>query len=207
MAFQGWSDEAIRFFDDLEVENTKAFWLAHKPIYDNEVVAPMVALLTDLAPEFGDWKLFRPYRDVRFSADKTPYKTAIAATIQGGGYVQFSAAGLGAAVGAYHFEGEQLDRFRRGVADDIAGPELERIVADLDADGCSLIAHDALKTAPRGYPKDHPRVDLLRRKGIAAWREFPPGDWLDSKKAPARLASFFRSAQPLRDWLARHATG
>jgi uncharacterized protein (TIGR02453 family) len=204
MAFRGWSHDAISFYEDLEHDNTKAFWLAHKDVYEQEVLAPMRALLDALEPEFGAARLFRPYRDTRFSADKSPYKTAIAAQVESGGYIQFSASGLGAGAGAYHLASDQLERYRRGVDDDAAGSELEAIVDTLVASGCTLIAHDVLKTAPRGYAKDHPRIDLLRQKGAAVWRELPPSDWLGKAKAPERIAAFFRSARPLTDWLAAH---
>lgn len=202
MAFRGWTDEAIAFFERLEAENTKAFWQAHKTVYEEQVAAPMGALLADLAPDFGVAKLFRPYRDTRFSTDKSPYKTTIAATLANGGYVQFSAGGLGAGVGAFHLAPDQLDRYRRAVDDDRTGTELELIAAELTSSGSALIGHDLLKTTPRGYPKDHPRVELLRRKGITAWREFPSSDWLGTDRAPGQLAAFFRAAQPLQEWLA-----
>ena len=204
MPFAGWQDEAIEFFEQLEAENTKAFWESHKPVYAAEVLAPMQALLAELAPEFGAAKLFRPYRDTRFSGDKSPYKTTIAAVVGRGGYVQFSADGLGAGVGTFHMAADQLDRYRRSVDSDTAGRDLERIVARLARDGSQLIGHDVLKTAPRGYPKDHPRIDLLRRKGVAVWHEFAPSDWLASPRAPEAVASFYRSAAPLRAWLDAH---
>jgi uncharacterized protein (TIGR02453 family) len=204
VAFAGWRDEAIEFFEGLEAENTKAFWESHKPVYQSEVLAPMQALLADLAPEFGTAKLFRPYRDTRFSADKSPYKTTIAALVGRGGYLQFSADGLGAAVGTFHMAADQLDRYRRSVDSDVAGRDLEKIVARLARDCSSLIGHDVLKTAPRGFPKDHPRIDLLRRKGVAVWHEFAPSDWLASPGAPKVVAAFYRSAAPLRAWLDTH---
>ena len=204
MVFAGWSDEAIEFFEGLEAENTKAFWESHKPVYQAEVLAPMQALLDDLAPEFGAAKLFRPYRDTRFSADKSPYKTTIAAMVGRGGYLQFSAGGLGAGVGTFHMAADQLDRYRRSVDSDISGAELDKILARLTRDGSQLITHDMLKTAPRGYPKDHPRIDLLRRKGVAVWNEFAPSDWLASAGAPKTVAAFYRSAAPLRAWLDAH---
>jgi uncharacterized protein (DUF2461 family) len=86
MAFRGWSTVALDFYEGLEADNSKAYWTEHKPVYESEVRAPMEALLEELAPEFGEAKLFRPYRDVRFSADKSPYKTSIAASFAGGGY-------------------------------------------------------------------------------------------------------------------------
>ena len=204
MAFHGWSHEAISFYEDLELDNTKAFWLAHKPIYEQEVLAPMRALLDALEPDFGAARLFRPYRDTRFSADKSPYKTTIAAEVENGGYIQFSAAGLGAGAGAYHLASDQLERYRQAVDDDRQGSELEAIVHTLVASGCTVIAHDVLKTAPRGYPKDHPRIELLRQKGVAIWRDLPASDWLGKAKAQDRIAAFFRSARPLTGWVDAH---
>ncbi|HTY71528.1 MAG TPA: DUF2461 domain-containing protein [Actinomycetes bacterium] len=201
MAFRGWTDEAIRFFEELEVDNTKAFWLAHKDVYEEQVRAPMRALLDDLEEEFGRARMFRPYRDTRFSADKSPYKTTIAAELERGGYVQFSAAGLGVGAGSYHLAPDQLDRYRGAVAADRTGREIAGIVATLRRDGYEVMAHDSLKTAPRGYPKDHPRLELLRLKGLAVWRQLPASDWLGSSKAPAKVTAALRSARPLTAWL------
>src|SRR2546423_265028 len=94
MAVKGGEGEALEFFEGLEAENTKSYWQANKHVYDTLVRPPMEELLAELEPEFGAWRIFRPYRDVRFSADKSPYKTNIAATI-GDGYVSLSAEALG----------------------------------------------------------------------------------------------------------------
>src|SRR5688572_10134866 len=102
MAFSGWPEEAVEFYEGLEADNSKTYWQQHKHVYDGCVRAPMEELLAELAPRFGDGKIFRPYRDVRFSADKSPYKTAIGATLTGGGYIQLSADGLSAGAGMYH---------------------------------------------------------------------------------------------------------
>src|SRR3954471_16287616 len=99
MVFRGWPVEAIEFFEGLEADNSKTYWQEHKTVYDESVRKPMDELLDELRSEFGEGKVFRPYRDVRFSADKSPYKTSIAATLEEGGYVQLSAAGLGAGCG------------------------------------------------------------------------------------------------------------
>src|SRR6266498_4227825 len=116
MAFRGWPIEAVEFYEGLEADNTKAYWTAHKPVFDVCVHAPMAALLEELAEEFGPGRIARPYRDVRFRADKSPYKTAIYAMLEDGGYVSFSADGLSAAIGYYMMEPDQLDRYRRAVA-------------------------------------------------------------------------------------------
>ncbi len=204
MAFRGWPVEAIEFYEGLEADNSKFYWQANKQVYENDVLRPMEELLAELAGEFGEGRIFRPYRDVRFSADKSPYKTAIGATLGGGGYVQLSANGLGAGSGMYHMAADQLDRYRRAVADDGRGALLADIVATAAKAKIEIAGHDELKTAPKGYPKDHPRVELLRHKGLIAWKQWPVGAWLGTRRAKERLVEFLRAAQPLNDWLNVH---
>src|ERR1700751_2473415 len=151
MAFKGWPAEAVEFYEGLEADNSRIYWTDHKEIYQNAVYAPMAALLVDLADEFGEGRIFRPYRDVRFSPDKTPYKTAIAATL-GSGYVQLSADGLMAGAGMYHLAPDQLDRYRQAVADGRSGPQLEGLIDALQKAKLDVHGTDSLKTVPRGYP-------------------------------------------------------
>ena len=203
MAFRGWPVEALEFYEALEADNSKAFWQRHKETYETIVRAPTEELLAELAPEWGEGRIFRPYRDVRFSADKSPYKTNIAATI-GPRYVQLSANGLAAGAGMWEMAPDQLERYREWVDDERAGAELERIVATIRSTGVEAMGHGVLKTAPKGYPKDHPRIELLRFKGIVAWREWPAGAWLGTKKAKDRVVDVFRAAEPLTAWLSTH---
>jgi len=168
------------------------------------VGGPMAALLAELEPEWGPGKIFRPYRDVRFSADKTPYKTHIGALLEGGGYVQLGADGLASGCGIWHLDGDGLRRFREAVAADKSGEPLVAAVAELDRQGIEVIARESLKTVPRGYDRDHPRADLLRNKGLAAWRAWPVAPWLGTAKARGRIEEFFRAARPLNDWLRTH---
>ena len=200
MTFKGWPRSAIGFFEGLEVDNSKAYWLAHKALYDADVKAPMEALLAELEGEFGPGRLFRPYRDTRFSADKTPYKTSIAARV-GDGYVALSADGLQVGVGYHQMSTDQLGRYRTAVVAERPGARLEGIVQALRAADLEVRGFDELKTAPRGYPKDHPRAELLRMKGIAAMRTWPPARWLATAGARARVEEFFRTAAPLVGWL------
>ena len=203
MAFRGWPIEAVEFYEGLEADNSKVYWQEHKAVYERQVKAPMEELLAELADEFGEGKLFRPYRDVRFSADKTPYKTTCAATL-GSGYVAFSADGLSVGSGLYMPEPATLTRFRAAVDADDTGAELAAIVADLHRAGYQTMAHEVLKTAPRGFPKDHPRIELLRHKGIAMMKSWPVGAWLGTRKAKDRVVTALRAAAPLNEWLARH---
>lgn len=204
MAFGGWTDEALDFYEGLIVENTKTYWTAHKTVYDDKVLRPMAELTEELAAEFGEPKLFRPYRDVRFSPDKTPYKTHIAAVIGGMLYLQFSADGLGAGAGRWQLSPEELVRYRSAVAADRTGGELSAIVTDVEKSGASVHGHGVLKSAPRGYPADHPRIDLLRYKGITAWQDWPPEPWLATASAKDPIVSFFHATSELRDWLERN---
>jgi uncharacterized protein (TIGR02453 family) len=204
MGFSGWPVEAIEFYEGLRADNTRTYWLEHKSTYDDCVLRPMRDLLDELEPEFGAGKIFRPYRDVRFSADKTPYKTAIGATLAAGGYVQLSADGLGAGCGMWHLEPEQLARFRDAIAADKTGVKAQAIVDELRAAKIEVSSHGELKTVPRGYPKDHPRADLLRHKGFVSWKDWPAGAWLGTARAMARVVDFLHASAPLNDWLARN---
>jgi uncharacterized protein (TIGR02453 family) len=204
VAFRGWPVEAIEFFEGLEADNTKAYWQDHKELYERCVRAPMDDLLAELEPEFGPGRVFRPYRDVRFSKDKSPYKTNIAAHVGDAGYVSVSSEGLGVGSGMYMMAPDQLERFRAAVADDKTGPALARIVAKVRQQGHGCGPHDALKTAPRGYPKDHPRIELLRAKGVTTWHQWPPGAWLGTRKAKERVVEVIRASAPLNRWLAAH---
>ena len=204
MAFGGWTDEALAFYEGLEADNSKSYWTSRKAVYDEQVRRPMEELADVLAGEFGEAKIFRPYRDIRFSADKTPYKTHIGATIGGNAYVQFSADGLGTGAGMWHFEAEQLARYRAAVAADASGERLTKIIAAIEKDGYEVHGHDSLKSAPRGYPADHPRVVLLRHKGLTSWRHWTPGPWLATAEAKERVLAFQRASAPLVDWLREH---
>jgi uncharacterized protein (TIGR02453 family) len=204
MAFRGWPAEAIEFYEGLEADNTRAYWADHKQEYEELVKAPMVELLADLEADFGAGKIFRPYRDVRFSRDKSPYKTAIGATLERGGYVQFSARGLAAGSGYYVMMPDQLEQYRRAVDDEATGAELERLVAELRRTGADVTAKESLRTAPKGYAKDHPRIELLRHKGLIAWREWPVAAWMGTAKAKQRVVDFLVGARPLTGWLDKH---
>ena len=157
MTFRGWKAEALEFFDGLEADNSKAYWQAHKTEYETLVRAPMEALLIELEPEWGEGRIFRPYRDVRFSKDKSPYKTSIAAEL-GGAYIQLTASGLAAGAGMWEMAPDQLERYREAVDDDRTGAKLEAIVATarkagVEAQG-AWRAEDGAERLPEGPPKD-----------------------------------------------------
>lgn len=207
MAFRGWPAEAVEFYEGLQADNSKPYWQDHRDIYEQCVRAPMEELLAELADEFGPGKLFRPYRDVRFSADKAPYKTSCAATLGRGvgqAYISFSAERLSAGGGLYMPDAAALQRYRTAVDREKSGAQLAEIVDGLHEAGYQTMAHDVLKTAPKGFPKEHPRIELLRYKGIAMMKDWPVGAWLGTAKARDRVVSTLRAGVPLNDWLARY---
>src|ERR1044072_5060115 len=155
MAFRGWAADAIEFYEGLEADNTRAYWQDHKKEYEELVKGPMVELLVELAQEVGPGNIFRPFRDVRFSRDESPYKTAIGATLERGGYVQFSAQGLAAGSGYSVVMADQLRRYRQAGDDDKSGRKVVDVCDALREARIDVTTRDALKMAPRGYPKDH----------------------------------------------------
>src|SRR5215467_6720923 len=78
--FRGFPPELFAFFEGLEQDNSKAYWEANKATWEAKVQAPTQAIVADLEEEFGPLRTFRPNRDVRFSADKSPYKTWVGVT-------------------------------------------------------------------------------------------------------------------------------
>ena len=207
MTFEGFPVAALDFYDDLEMDTTKSFWEANKGVYAEAVKAPMTALTDALSDEFGKAKIFRPYRDVRFAKDKTPYKTHqgafVAAGPATGWYVEISARGLRVGAGFYEASGERLARIRDAMADDTSGPKLQRVLRKLEKDGFE-ISGDRLKTSPRGYDADHPRIELLRHKQLFAGKSFGY-EGLDSPDVLDRVRADWRALRPLVEWVAGHA--
>ncbi|HEY7487040.1 MAG TPA: DUF2461 domain-containing protein [Streptosporangiaceae bacterium] len=203
MGFSGFADEAFEFYEGLSADNTKAYWTAHKETYEQHVRAPMIALFEELEPEFGPAKMFRPYRDVRFSKDKSPYKTQQGAHTSEGFYCAIDADGLMVAAGMYGPSPDQLRRFRTAVDADGPGKALEAIVEELRAGGYQ-IAGDRLKSRPRGVADDHPRLDLLRHRSLYAHVGWPPDPWMQTPELVTRVRDAWRGLRPLVDWENEH---
>ncbi len=204
MAFQGFPDEAFAFYDGLMADNSKAYWTDHRATYDRCVREPMLALLAQLEPEFGPATFFRPYRDVRFSKDKTPYKDHAGAVVkddasgQAALYLQIGADGLYVAGGYFHTATDQARRLRAGIADDRTGRQIEAVLAALTAAGFAVHG-ERLKRLPSEYAKDHARADLLHHKSLAAGQS-PDLDASEPSTADS-IAELWRALQPLGGWL------
>lgn len=219
--FERFADRDARFFRQLARNQRREWFLAHKEEYERGWLRPMRALLAELReridPFFprhplGEPKVFRIFRDVRFSKDKSPYKTHI------GGYVPIDHAGTGpslpapvyvhlgtdrfVAAGHYMMLPDQLVRYREAVLDDARGAELAAIVARLARKGFTVGSHDALKKVPRGFDPAHPRADLLKRKGLIVAFPDLPKELLVSRALVDWLVRHTKQAAPLVEWLA-----
>ncbi len=210
-SFNGFPVAALDFYDDLEMDNTKSFWEANKHVYHESVRAPMLALIEALSDEFsspgGRTTVFRPYRDVRFAKDKTPYKTHQGAYVgvgpATGWYVEISPAGLRTSAGFYEASGTRLAAYREAVAHERFGPELEALVAGLEGRGFE-VGGDTLKTHPRGFDADHPRIALLRHKSLTLGRQHGFGPEIHTATALDLVRDDWRSLRPLVEWAQRH---
>jgi uncharacterized protein (TIGR02453 family) len=206
--FEGFPEAALDFYDDLEMDNTKSFWEAHRQVDESAVRAPMTALIAALEPEFGAAKIFRPYRDVRYAKDKTPYKTHQGAFVAVGPatgyYVQVGAPGVRVGVGWYHAEPARLAGIRAALADDRTGPALRRALTRLERKGWE-VGGETLKTAPRGYDVDHPRIGLLRHKSLNVGRSYGFEPVIHSAELVERVREDWRAARPVVEWVRRHA--
>jgi uncharacterized protein (TIGR02453 family) len=208
--FEGFGPGVRRWFTGLEADNSRTYFNAHREVFEESVRGQMEALLSELAAEFGgDVRMFRQNRDIRFSRDKSPYKTNTYGVIYGsklaalGLYASISATGLVAGSGYHVMARDQLERYREGVDDESAGSELETLVAGAHESGLELWG-ESLATAPRGYPKDHPRIALLRRKSLSlgATRSFGRGIGRDD--GLRFVSETWRAAAPVTAWLDRH---
>jgi uncharacterized protein (TIGR02453 family) len=205
----GFGPKATRFFQDLEDDNSREFWTAHADIYEREVKQPMTELLESLPERYQPFRLFRMNRDLRFTKDRSPYKTHLGAISDAGGkdyYLHLSGTGLLVAAGMYMMDPDQLERYRSAVDDDRSGQALERILADLEAR--SVKTHDigmpTLKSAPRGYAKDHPRIELLRQKGLVGYRTLTGGKLRSGDGVRNFVVETFEACGPLVAWLGEH---
>lgn len=205
--FEGFSPEVHRWFLGLEADNSKEYFAAHREFFDEAVRGQIQALLNELSERFGgEVKLFRQNRDIRFSPDKSPYKTNTYGVLRGteiaaeGLYASISARGLVAGSGYHVMARDQLDRYRESVDDDRHGAELSTLVAKAQKAGLELWG-ETLATAPRGYPKDHQRIELLRRKSLALGATIASERGLGRGDALRFVAKTWRAAAPVTAWL------
>jgi len=202
VTFTGFPDDAFALYEGLEADNSKTYWIRHKATYDTCVRTPMVELLALLEPEFGPGNTFRPYRDVRFSKQVAlqdpPGRLR---RDRPGGRLLPAARRRGA--GFHSHASDQVERYRAAVADERSGEQLREIVGRLSDDGFDITG-DRLKTKPRGYPDDHPRIELLRYKSLTATQRWPMQPWMHEPALADRVRHAWRALGPLVEWVDKH---
>jgi uncharacterized protein (TIGR02453 family) len=221
--FRGFPPDGIPFFFELQEQQSRTWFAANKQRFERLWAEPLRALVADLTLALGDTypglaevrpHFFRIQRDVRFSADKSPYKTNVSAMLPvratlgedetvPGIYLSFGLDGGFVGVGCWQLDREKLDAYRRAVAEDQTGAALGDLVDRLRKTGFELSSHGELKRPPAPYPRDHPRAELLRRKGLAIANHNVPDDLLDQPQLVDWMADSLRRAAPLTRWLDR----
>jgi uncharacterized protein (TIGR02453 family) len=204
--FSGIPVEAFDFYEQLSADNTRSWWQGHKPDYESYVKQPLLALTAELAGEFGEAHLFRPYRDVRFAKDKSPLKDHQGAYVgledAIGYYLQVSATGLMVAGGWYAPQGQQVAEFRKAIDSGQAG-YVRGLIKKLEKQGWEIDGQP-LKTRPKGVAVDHPDLDLLRFRALTASKTYPVEAWMGTRKTLTRVRKDWRQLQLLTEWLADH---
>lgn len=201
--FNGFPQEAFDFFEQIALHNNRDWFHTRQEVYERACREPMKQLVAELGANPASTKLSRINRDLRFSRDTVPYRTYIAAGVDGN-YISLSAAGLYVGAGLYKPEGAALERFRGAMDSNVSGRLLQRIVTSLRRQRYHVDTHERLRSAPRGYSADHPRVELLRMKGIFAGKTFAPEAWLSTRGALRRIRRVVNDVRPLADWLRVH---
>lgn len=207
MAFTGIPLDAVAFYQELEVNNNREWWLAHKSDYQRLVREPLEALAEMIGPAFGETKVYRPNRDVRFSHDKTPYKRHQGLYARShdhaGWYFQVDADGFFLAGGSYFSTGDQLARYRSAIANDATGIQFEALVKELTDAGYELIG-ERLATRPRGVPSDAPRLELLRYKSISARLNLGRPAWMATPEAAEYINDGWDELREMIGWLTEY---
>ena len=200
--FRGWPPEALEFLRELEENNDRDWFKANRARYDEHLIGPTRALAEELA-DFGDYHLFRPWNDTRFH-HRPPIKEQVGLAIgyggAGGYYVELSLDGLLVAAGLHMPAPDQLERMRAAIDTPKSATALTRAVKKASDAGLTM-GEPELTRAPRGYPIDHPRIDMLRRKRLTVSHRHDLRAWLHKPEAGKRIREGLSAATPLVRWL------
>jgi uncharacterized protein (TIGR02453 family) len=222
MAFNGFPKEGLAFFRELARNNTTDWFKANKPRYQELIVEPsrefVVALgerLRELAPDLiaepkVNKSLFRLNRDTRFSKDKTPYKGHAGIWLwEGPGkrmecsgfYFHLAPEEMIIGTGIYMFPKELMAAYRDSVANPKHGEDLARVIDQVQKAGPYNLGGEMYKRVPRGFPADHPRAELLKRKGLFTGLDKAPGPELHTPELIEFCYREYRKMAPLHHWL------
>ncbi len=228
-SFEGYPPAALRFLADLQDNNNRDWFNANKQIYLDDIVVPTQALVTDLglrlqtiSPDItfdtrtnGQGSMMRIYRDVRFSQDKSPYKTWVGVVFwEGPGkkmevpsfYFHLEPAGAFMYAGLYQFPKVLLGAYRDALVDDDLGREFDEAVAQVTASGRYSIYNEAhYKRVPRGYDPEHPRAEWLKYNGFGVRSPLISPEQLASPDLADICFEHCRNMAPVQQWFVKIA--
>ena len=221
-AFTGFPAEGTRFLKGLAANNNKAWFDAHRAAYDDCLIEPAKAFVDAIGPRLRKFapavkaeprvngSIMRINRDVRFSKDKSPYKTTFDLWFwegenrgwdMPGFFFRLESDRLILGAGQHHLEKQQLDRFREGVVDDKTGRALVKTIDGVRVAGPYSVYGAERKTVPRGFDASHPRASLLLHVGLFAAFEAPTPREVSTPKFVEFCADHFRAMAPINTWL------
>jgi uncharacterized protein (TIGR02453 family) len=223
-SFAGFPEAGLQFLADLGRNNDRDWFNDHKQTYTETIVGPALAFIEAVGQRLhfisphiqydtrtnGAGSLMRIYRDTRFSADKSPYKTWVGIRFWEGGrkasqnpgfFFGFDASGGGLHVGMHGFDKAMLAAYRVAVADDQQGAELDAALASIRAVGAYQVNGQHYKRVPRGFDPDHPRADLLRHNTLYVSSPGIPPAELASPGLVDAVMGHCQNAAPVQQWL------
>lgn len=210
--------KTFAFLKALKKNNNRDWFNDHKSEYEN-AKDNVLGFIQELVVAFSTFDsslrgleakdcLFRIYRDTRFSKDKTPYKTNLGASINAGGkksmgpgyYVHLEPGGSFIAGGIWMPPADEVKKIRQEI--DYNGKDLKKILTKPSFKKAfgGLSREHALKTAPKGYPKDHPDIELLKLNSFIVWKNVSDKDILEPKSIKS-LTTLGKEMKPLMDFL------
>jgi uncharacterized protein (TIGR02453 family) len=221
-AFNGFTPQTLSFYRELARNNNKTWFDQNRELYENEVMTPARQFVAAMGKKFGrsaprlqadprvNKSIFRIYRDTRFSADKSPYKTHLGIWLwEGNGprmecsgfYLQVESHQLYLGVGIYMFPKWLLEPYHDAIVDPQRGKELRRAIKRcLKVDSCEL-GGKHYKRTPRGYDTEHPNADLLRHNGLYAGVQLPIPKAFYTRRLVDLCHRYYRGLLPLHRWL------
>jgi uncharacterized protein (TIGR02453 family) len=220
MAFSGFPESGLDFLRELARHNHRDWFEANRKVYDDEMVPAMLSWCFDLAERLRDvmpelvfvprvgGSIYRLNRDIRFSRDKSPYETHIAALLWEGRekhdapgvYLQVSPAGVVFGGGLQVFEEGRLDRFRKLLQNAAAAARLTDALAAASQHGLAAEG-EKLQKPPRGFDPEGPYAELSKHKGLTVGRTVKCGPWLSTRESLDRSETAARAYSPLHTWL------
>lgn len=209
MRFTGFPKEAFQFLQGLQEDNSRSYWSEHNQTWQTVIRPTMQSLIAELEPFFGPLRMYRPNRDIRFSHNKTPYKTWVGITTQGTGpggigvFFAIEPRSMRMSAGSGAFAADQIKEYRRSLDNPVAGPKFERIVSTIEQAGYEITSgrRPELIRMPRGYDQDHPRSHFLKWRGVVLRHQIPYADWFETPSVVDHIIQTWSSGLPLVEWI------